>query len=256
MTELIPENENEMFRVSLEKSDDEKTTELYEGPLDLLLSLIIKHKINIFDIPIAQIAEQYMDYLHKMEELDMDIAAEFLVMASELMLIKSRMLLPREDDAPDPRKELVDALLLYQRAKNTAEFLRTQSALYFDRFTKDPDEASPIYTKRHDADLLKEAILLLEERLNAKPPEPVALFEKIQNERNYTVEEKTDFINATLKYCGKASFLSLFDGCGSRNEIIATFLALLEMIKEGAVLMARSASGSITVELAASDDMK
>lgn len=249
MSELIPENENEMFRVSLEKSDEEKTTELYEGPLDLLLSLIIKHKINIFDIPIAQIADQYMEYLHQMEELDMDIASEYIVMASELMLIKSRMLLPKEDDAPDPRKELVDALLLYQRAKNTAEFLKTQSALYFDRFTKDPDEASPIYTRKHDPGLLREAIQLLEERLSAKPPEPVALFEKIQYERNYTVEEKREFLNATLKYCGRATFLSLFDGCGSRNEIIATFLALLDMLKEGKAVMARSATGTITVEL-------
>ena len=89
----------------------------FEGPLDLLLSLIQKNKVNIEDIPISLICDQYMEYISEAKRLDMDIASEFIVMASELMLIKSRMLLPRaENEESDPRKELSDALLRYQQA--------------------------------------------------------------------------------------------------------------------------------------------
>ena len=95
--------------------------ETFEGPLDLLLSLISKNKVNIEDIPIALICEQYMDYLRQAQEMDMEIAAEFIVMASELMLIKTRMLLPRPtEDTEDPRKVLTDALIRYQQAKAAA----------------------------------------------------------------------------------------------------------------------------------------
>lgn len=114
--------------------------EQYEGPLDLLLALITKHKIDIFDIPIAEICEQYTAYLDAMRSLDMEIAGEFIVMAAELMLIKSRMLLPRQESAEDPRAPLVDALLEHRRAQIAAEFLRLQSAGHFDTFTKPPSE--------------------------------------------------------------------------------------------------------------------
>ena len=100
--------------------------EQYEGPLDLLLALISKHKIDIFDIPIAEICQQYNAYLDSMQKMDMEIAGEFIVMAAELMLIKSRMLLPKTEDEQDPRKVLVDALLEHQRAKQTAEYLKTE----------------------------------------------------------------------------------------------------------------------------------
>ena len=93
----------------------------YEGPLDLLLSLIAKNKVSIIDIPIASICDQYMEFIENARRIDLNIASEFIVMASELMLIKSKMLLPREsDDHEDPRKVLVDALLLYQKAKENA----------------------------------------------------------------------------------------------------------------------------------------
>ena len=110
--------------------------EKYEGPLDLLLALIAKHKIDIFDIPIAEIAEQYNAYLDAMKQMDMEIAGEFIVMAAELMLIKSRMLLPRQEGQEDPRKPLVDALLEHRRAQQTALFLRTQAETYYDRYPK------------------------------------------------------------------------------------------------------------------------
>lgn len=97
--------------------------ERYEGPLDLLLALIAKNKLNIFDIPIAEIAEQYMAHIEAMRSLNMEVTSEFIYYAAELMLIKSRMLLPREEEE-DPRRNLVDALLEYRRARAAAELLR------------------------------------------------------------------------------------------------------------------------------------
>ena len=99
----------------------------FEGPLDLLLALISKNKVNIEDIPISLMCEQYLDYLRQAQEMDMEIASEFIVMASELMLIKSRMLLPRPtEEAEDPRKVLTDALIRYQQAKAAAVRLAEQ----------------------------------------------------------------------------------------------------------------------------------
>ena len=116
----------------------------YEGPLDLLLTLIAKNKVSITDIPIAKICDQYMEYIEANQNMDLDVASEFIVMASELMLIKSRMLLPRdEENDPDPRAELVDALLIYQKAKEAAEELRPLYAEYSGRMAKDVDEIPP-----------------------------------------------------------------------------------------------------------------
>ncbi len=103
----------------------------FEGPLDLLLTLIQKNKVSITDIPISLICDQYMDYITEAQRLDMDIAAEFIVMASELMLIKSKMLLPREEENDDdPRAVLTDALLRYQQAKEAAAKLTPLYAYY------------------------------------------------------------------------------------------------------------------------------
>ena len=105
--------------------------EQYEGPLDLLLALISKHKIDIFDIPISEICDQYIAYLDAMRKMDMEVTSEFVVMAAELMLIKSKMLLPRTEESEDPRAPLVDALLEHQRAKAAAEFLKITAKAVF-----------------------------------------------------------------------------------------------------------------------------
>ena len=110
--------------------------EVFEGPLDLLLSLIAKNEIDIYDIPIAVIFEQYMDYINMMKRLDMEIASDFIVMASELMLIKSRMLLPKtvvDGVEVDPREELVQTLLEYRRAKEEAVYLADRYARFSGR---------------------------------------------------------------------------------------------------------------------------
>ena len=126
--------------------------EQFEGPLDLLLSLIHKNKVSISDIPIALICDQYVEYLNAAEELNMDVASEFIVMASELMLIKSKMLLPKEeDDEEDPRAVLADALLRYSQAKEAAQKLAPLYAFYSGRMVKDTDEISITVLATKDA---------------------------------------------------------------------------------------------------------
>ncbi len=211
----------------------------YEGPLDLLLALITKNKIDIFDIPIAEIADQYMEYIDGMRALNMEITSDFIRMAAELMLIKSKMLLPVKAEEEDPRKELVDSLLEYKRAKELAAFLKLQSETYYDRFTKQPDEGDGIYTREHAVTLLTEAFERIKLRKAEKPQGSVELFEKLEKERYYTVNEKIVFIIRFMfrkeREGEQAEFAQLFEACHSRNEIIAIFLALLELVKAGRI---------------------
>ena len=118
--------------------------ERFDGPLDLLLNLIHKNKVNIADIPIALICDQYLAYLRAAERMNMELTSDFIVMASELMLIKSKMLLPRkEPDKEDPRQELAQLLVLYQQAKDGARLMTPMYAFFSGRMVKDTDEISP-----------------------------------------------------------------------------------------------------------------
>lgn len=213
--------------------------EHYEGPLDLLLALIAKNKIDILDIPIAEIAEQYMAYIDGMRALNMEVTSSFIAMAAELMLIKSKMLLPKSENEEDPRKPLADALLEYQRAKELAVFLKEQSDIYYNRFTKPPDEGDGIYTREHAVQLLVEAFDRIKFRRNSPKDDPVELFEKLEKERFYTVEEKIvsvmRFLYSKERKGEEAEFLELFEKVSSRGEIIAIFLALLELVRAGRV---------------------
>lgn len=203
--------------------------------MDLLLGLISKHKIDIFDIPISELCGQYMEYIDAMRTMNMEITSDFIWMASELMLIKSRMLLPKREEEEDPRKALVDVLLEHQRAKFAAEFLKKQEELFFDRFTKDPDETDGIYEREHAVMLLTEALARMSERTAGFPPEQIELFEKIENEHFFTVEGRIVHL-LRLMYDGESrSLTDIFTGCCSRGEIIASFLALLELVKAGRI---------------------
>ncbi len=210
--------------------------EQYEGPLDLLLALISKHKIDIFDIPIAEVCDQYTAYLDAMRTMDMVITGEFLVMAAELMLIKSKMLLPRAEDEEDPRAPLVDALLEHQKAKAAAEFLRLQSASHFDSFTKPADELPKSdYHRDHAVELLAEAFARIADRIAAhKDEKDPELFERLE-ERYFSVQEKTSAIISKLEQVRNCPFEELFIRVRSRGEAVATFLALLELVRDGVV---------------------
>ncbi len=210
--------------------------EQYEGPLDLLLALISKHKIDIFDIPIAEICDQYIAYLDAMRKLDMEVTSEFVVMAAELMLIKSKMLLPRNEESEDPRAQLVDALLEHQRAKAAAEFLRLQSAGHYDTFTKPASELEKSdYSRDHAVELLTEAFARIADRVAARKidGEP-ELFKRIE-ERYYSVEEKSQDIMKYLEQKRNCMFIDLFRRIHSRSEAVAVFMALLELVRDGLI---------------------
>lgn len=214
--------------------------EQYEGPLDLLLALITKHKIDIFDIPISEICDQYIAYLDAMRKMDMEVTSEFVVMAADLMLIKSKMLLPRTEESEDPRAQLVDALLEHQRAKAAAEFLKMQSAGHFDTFTKPPSEPEKSdYSRGHAVDLLTEAFMRIADRIALRRTEgEPELFKRIE-ERYYSVEEKTTAILSYLDQKQTCRFEDLFKRVHSRGEAVAVFMALLEMVRDGLVEVER-----------------
>jgi len=211
--------------------------ENFEGPLDLLLSLLSKNKLNIYDIPISFIFEQYMEYIHGMEKLHMDFSSSFIVMAAQLMLIKSRMLLPPKESEQDPRQELVDLLLEYQKASKTAKVLHEREQTFTGIYEKPPEkiEIDPEYTLTHDIKMLTEAMLRVytrksdaEETENDKNE---SIDQLMKATRQVSVNEKILHVLKRLIQKDKCEFTLLFSEAKTKNEIVATFLAVLELIK-------------------------
>ena len=209
--------------------------EEFEGPLDLLLSLIKKNKVNIEDIPIVLIFDQYMEYIDEAQRLDLDLASEFILMASELMLIKSKMLLPRnEETEEDPRKQLADALIKYQQAKAAALVLSPMYVAYSGRMVKDTDEISVDKTFVTDQDV--EQLCLAARRImdynaiaeRAKSKEP---FTPMISKPIVPVEIKIIGILDHLEKKKKASLESLLMDSVSLPDMIAIFIGVLELIK-------------------------
>ncbi len=212
----------------------------FEGPLELLLTLIDKNKVNISDIPIALICDQYMEYISEAKNLDMDIAAEFIVMASELMLIKSKMLLPKvNDDEEDPRAALADALLRYKQAKEAAEKMTALYAIYGGRMIKDTDEISTDKTDVADQDIEKlfAAMKHLIIQSTAMEKAEKTHFTPLIQKPIVSVELKIVEILDSLKKDGKASLRTLLSGSASRADLIASFMGVLELIKVRRILI-------------------
>ena len=218
----------------------------YEGPLDLLLSLIAKNKVEITDIPIAMICDQYMEYLEQAQAMDLEIASEFIIMASELMLIKSKMLLPRENDGKDdPRKELVDALLLYRQAKQAAEELKPLYAQYSGRMTKDNDDVPPEkgFPLGLDTALLTKALGTMLSRFKSAELEPEILISPLIKPHIVSVEEKIDQLLDILDMQESASLFFLLKDADSRSELLARFMGILELTKIQRILIIEDLSG-------------
>jgi segregation and condensation protein A len=209
----------------------------FEGPLDLLVHLIRKHKLDIYDIPIALITKQYLEYLDLMQELNLDVASEFLVMAATLIHIKSRMLLPRPDTAAgdidveeDPRDSLVRRLLEHERYKAAAGLLRERETLRSAQWTR-PDAriealAGEAYEPELEVDLfsLLTAFRAVLERVRERPPIPLP-------PEQISVEARMEQMLGRLSESDACGFEDLFDDAASRADLIVTFLALLEMIR-------------------------
>ena len=207
----------------------------FEGPLDLLLTLIQKNKVSIEDIPISLICDQYMEYLNEAETLNMDIATEFLVMASELMLIKSKMLLPKvKEDEEDPRAALADALLKYSQAKEAAKKMALLYPKFSCRMEKDTDEIS--IDKTFVADQEVESLSAAVRRIityNENRPKPEKnVFTPMISSPIVPVEVKIAVILSKME-SEKRSFkiTELLSDAVSLPDLIAIFLGILELIK-------------------------
>jgi segregation and condensation protein A len=207
--------------------------DVFEGPLDLLLHLIKQNQIDIYDIPIALVTEQYLDYIRIMKALDLTIAGEFLVMAATLMYIKSRMLLPapieeEEEEGEDPRAELVQRLVEYKRFKEAAVRLSQQALLGVDVFIR-PAREIEAEAGEIEADLFH-LIDALRELIKRQEIED---FHEVTLDR-VTLQDKMTELWDKLQGAKEAvAFSALFTPLSSRLELIVTFLALLELIRSG-----------------------
>lgn len=219
----------------------EVVLEKFSGPLDLLLHLIRKHEIDIHDIPIATITDQYIEYLQAMEELSLEVASEFIVMAATLLAIKSRMLLPRppredmpEEELLDPREQLVMQLLEYQRCKWAAEQLKERELLQSLVYSREPMDLAPFAPNEPPKvegvtmwDLVDAFRKLL---LRVPKEERVA---EIKGEV-LSVDAQIETLIVRLRRFGHATFSQL-TMARTRQEVVVNFLALLELMKSGLI---------------------
>ena len=215
--------------------------EVFEGPLELLLHLLKKNKVSIYDIPIVKITSQYLEYLDMCQEFDIELSADFLVMASELLLIKSKMLLPKpEEEKEDPRQDLAERLLQYARMKKLSEFSKDNEFATRYNYIKEPDyiEAKPPdYSDQiFDIDILINAFLDVADKVERKAPPPKSAFRAVTPHEIIPVEGRVKYIRQRLKTGKKTKFEAIFKGLDSRPLLVATFLALLEMIKNEFVI--------------------
>ncbi len=204
----------------------------FEGPLDLLLHLVQKNKLNIYDIPIHQVLEQYMDTIHTMQRLDMDVTTDFLDMAARLVQIKSAMLLPRHEEADELKQQLTGELIEYQLCREAAERMRRQ-CIGGDLFVREPTEVEPDYTYRrfHRADELTLAYLTAAGRGQRRLPPSPQVFHNIVAKKIVSVTSKIIFVLRRLRSKSGIAYRSLYDGAKTKSELVATFLAVLELIK-------------------------
>lgn len=212
----------------------------FEGPLDLLLYLIKANKVNIYDIPIVEISEQYMEYVNSMDKMDLDYTSEFLLMASELLYIKSKMLLPAEKDEDgeiiDPRTELVEKLLEYEKYKELSVFLKDREDIGRFSFVKPREKVKGIKYDNSDLDVsINDLIMALRdvsERLDRKLPPPKTSFVGIVAREEVKLKDRIDLVVNYLKENKKVKFDDLFINlCTTRPQIIVTFLGVLELVK-------------------------
>ena len=220
----------------MEDSDYKVQLEIFEGPLDLLLYLIKKEEIDVYDVSLERITRQYLDYIDTFKMLNIELASEFIVMAANLMYIKSRELLPKDVQPPDeeaeeddPRWELIRQLVEYKKFKEAASFLGVQevkSDEFFVTTPELPDLEAPVVGIGQVGifDLIRAFQRILKRFENASD------FREIVNDR-FTVADKIEELLNIVPVGGRVRFEELFNSASSRGEVIITFLAMLELIK-------------------------
>ena len=240
MSETAPANGAATAQRENESPFAVSVAQVYDGPLDLLLDLIRRQNINIYDIPIAQITAQYLAYVERIKELDVDVAAEFIYTASLLIHIKSKMLLPRDPTAPaeedDPRRELVDRLLEHQRFKNAAQMLlqkqQLEDAMWSNPALKDFQDAEGTEPElaADVVDLVRTFRDILE-RAKSRPMLSV-------DEESVTVAQMIDYVRRRLLLEDRPVRLKrMLRNLQSRTALICMFLALLELVRLQAILV-------------------
>lgn len=229
--------ESEMQTVEVGEASYKVELDVFEGPMDLLLYLIKKDEIDIYDIPIESITKQYMSYLETLKMLNIGLAGEFLVMAANLCYIKSRMMLPKhvqppEEDADeeDPRWDLIRQLIEYKKFKEAAHFLGKKEAEQQDRFTRKPekietgeDEQRPLSGELGIFDLIRAFQNILDRFEEGDLGEIV--------DDRFTVSDRIDHLLNRVPPGGSVRFSSLFEEAVTKGEMIVTFLAVLELMK-------------------------
>ncbi|AAK80020.1 segregation and condensation protein A [Clostridium acetobutylicum] len=216
----------------------------FQGPFDLLLHLIRKNKMDIYDIKIFDITNQYIQYLNEMKEMDLEITSEFIVMAATLIEIKSKYLLPKtkeeeeEKEESDPTKELVSKLVEYKKFKLAADFLKNRELDYGEVFSKKPEIIDDRTEDADNKDILKDITLLdmyklfekLMEMYRSRINTNNSLPDKIAPDI-YKIEDKMDEISEIIKSNKEIYFSNIINKCSNKIEVVVTFLALLELIK-------------------------
>lgn len=212
--------------------------EAFEGPLDLLLHLIKKEELDIYDIPIARVTRQYLEYIEMMRMLDLDVAGEFLVMASDLMRIKARLLLPKpeefDEEGLDPRADLVRRLLEYRKYKEVAKDLKGRE-----------DERLGVYARGWMPEISDEPIVEIQETniFQLLDVMRTVMFRFGQEDvhrvarEEIKVEEKIDELLSALAKVDGFAFRSFVETCKSKFEVLVVFVALLELIRQGRVMV-------------------
>lgn len=208
----------------------------FEGPFDLLLHLIKEAKMSVFDFSVEEIVKSYLDYINKMQEVNLTIASSYLVMASELIEIKSRMLLPRREDdieeEEDPKERLINRLIEYQKYKDLTEEFKNMEEKRKEIYTKLPEDLSS-YTEDNvlkNSNVTLDDLLLAFQAFLERQKEEVVLETKV-TKREITVEERRRDIKSRLRKSKKVSFFELFDVI-TKEYVVVTFLAVLEMVRK------------------------
>lgn len=206
--------------------------DVFEGPMDLLLHLITKHKLDIYDIPIIELVDQYTAYVRNMQNSDMEVASEFLEMAARLVYIKTVSLLPVYEEAEELKKELTGELLEYRDCKILAKKLSEQTE-GFDLLTRAPENIDPdmTYRRLHEtSELISAYIAAAGKKLRRLPP-PLDSFKNIVTKKIVSVASKIESIKACLRSVKKRRLSDIFKSAESRSDLVAAFLAVLELAK-------------------------
>ncbi len=208
----------------------------FEGPLDLLLYLISKNKLNINDIQLTVLVDQYVDYIRRLQLQDMDIASEFIEMASRLIYLKTVSLLPKHEEAEQLKEEFTAELMEYEHCRKVAKLLSGMTD-DFDTFIKEPEkiEYDKTYLNTHEKEEILKAYIAAVGRGQRKLPPPTNVFSKIVARKIVSVSSKIVFVLKHLMRGGKNKMNNLFKNAQSRSELVATFLAVLELCKANRV---------------------